>query len=393
MRILLVAMCDSVHTARWIAQLEGSGFSIVLFPSTPHRRIHPVIARVLRDHHSNLLRMRRSDRYLAFASGLIDLLIQKRLQGWRLRRLLKKQKFDTVHLLETQHAGYLYFRAMSKSSRPSPVALSVWGSDFAWFSQNSRHRERIAGVLTLVTFLFIECKRDEQLARKMGYLGECSQPIPASGGVGDLHALQSLISLNRPSLRNSIVVKGYTGFVGKASTSIQAVVHNAAHLRGFKIHVYSCSLWMVAKLHLLKKQTGLDIRPYRKKSLSHEEVLMMFRESRVSLSLSMCDGLPGSFREAVWTGAFPIESVNSCVDEWVTDKHQALLVDPHNLQSVVEALREALSDSNMVDHAWQINAVLAAQLSINATVTKVLVEYRRVLNYASTPKISSFNFS
>lgn len=392
MRILLVAMCDSVHTARWITQLEGSGFSIVLFPSTPHRRIHPVIARMLCDHHSNLLRMRRSDRCLAFALGLIDLLIQKRLQGWRLRRLLKKQEFDTVHLLETQHAGYLFFRAMSKSSCPSPVALSVWGSDFAWFCQNSRHRERIAGVLTLVTFLFIECKRDERLAREMGYLGECSQPIPASGGVGDLHALQSLISVNRPSLRNSIVVKGYTGFVGEASTSVRAVVHNADHLRGFKIHVYSCSLWMVAKLHLLKKQTGLDIRPYRKKSLSHEEVLMMFRESRVSLSLSMCDGLPGSFREAVWTGAFPIESVNSCVGEWVTDEHQALLVDPRNLQSVVEALREALSDSNMVDHAWQINASLAAQLSINATVTKVLDEYRRVLNSASTPKASSINF-
>lgn len=393
MKILLVGMCDSIHTARWIAQLEGSEFSILLFPSTPHRRIHPVIARLLRDPRSNLLRMRRSDRYLAFVSGLIDLFVQKRLQGWRLRRLLEKQRFDAVHLLETQHAGYLYLQAMAKGSCPSPVALSVWGSDFAWFSQNSRHRERIAGVLALVTFLFIECKRDEQLARRMGYSGKCSQPISASGGIGKLNTLKASGLLDRPSSRTSIVVKGYTGFVGRASTSIRAVVRNAPHLRGFKIHVYSCSLWMVAKLHLVKWHSGLDFRPYRKKSLSHEEVLTMFREARVSLSLSLCDGLPGSFREAVWTGAFPIESVGSCVDEWIADKRQSLLVDPRNLENVVEALREALSDSEMVDRAWQINAGLAAKLSTNETVAKVLVEYRRVLHSAPTHESTGTDFS
>jgi len=393
MRILIVAMCDSVHTARWISQLEGSGLSIVLFPSTPHRRLHPTITRMLSDPHSSLLRIRRSDRRLAFIFGLIDLLVAKRLQGWRLRRLIKGTGFDAVHLLETQHAGYLYLRAMSKVSHSLPVALSVWGSDFAWFSKFSRHRKRIAEVLALAKFLFIECRRDELLAREMGYSGECSQPIPASGGIGKLDMLKPLEALDRPSLRTSIVVKGYTGFVGKASTSILAVIQSANYLRGFTVHVYSCSLWMVAKLHLLRRKTGLDIRPYRKKSLSHEDVLTMFREARVSLSLSLCDGLPGSFREAAWAGAFPIESVGSCVDEWVADNQQVRLVDPQNLQSVVEALREALSNSNMVDQAWQKNAALATQLSTNEIVAKVLAEYNRVLNSVSTPKTTISNIS
>jgi len=393
MRILLVAMCDSVHTARWISQLEGSGLSIVLFPSTPHRRLHPTITRMICDPHPSLLRIRRSDRRLAFIFGLIDLLVAKRLQGWRLRRLIKSTGFDAVHLLETQHAGYLYRRAMAKVSHSLPVALSVWGSDLAWFSKYSRHREQIAGVLALVTFLFIECRRDELLARELGYLGDCSQPIPASGGIGRLDTFRSFENLDRPSLRTSIVVKGYTGFVGKASTSIRAVSQCANYLRGFTVHVYSCSLWMVAKLHFLRRQTGLDIRPYRKKSLSHQEVLTMFREARVSLSLSLCDGLPGSFREAVWTGAFPIESVGSCVDEWVADNQQVRLVDPNNLQSVVGALREALSNSGMVDQAWQKNAALATQLSTNEIVAKVLAEYNRVLNSVSTPKTTISNIS
>lgn len=379
MRILIVAMCDSVHTARWIAQLEGSGISLVLFPSTPHRRLHPIIAQMLRDPQSGLLRMRRSDRYLALSMGLLDLLTARRLQGWRLRRLLKEQHFDLVHLLETQHAGYLYSRAMSKDARRGPVALSVWGSDFAWFIKNSRHRALITKVLTFVTFLFIECKRDELLAREMGYTGECSQLIPASGGLGELNLTNASNSLARPSSRTSIVVKGYTGFVGQASTSIKAVVKSAGYLREFKIHVYSCSLWMMMKLILIRRKTGLDIRPYRKKSLSHEEVLAMFREARVSLSLSLCDGLPGSFREAAWTGAFPIESVGSCIDEWVVGKHQVRLVDPKEFQTVVDALQEALTDSEMVDRAWQSNAALSTKLSTNVTTANVLVEYRRVL--------------
>lgn len=386
MRLLLVAMCDSVHTARWIAQLEGSGFSIVLFPSTPHRRIHPVIDQMLRTNQPNFVEMRRIDRCLAFPLGLIDLLTSRRVQGWRLRRLLKNTHFDAVHLLETQHAGYLYRRAMSKSSYSLPVALSVWGSDFAWFIQDSRHRSRIAGVLASVTFLFVECTRDKILARQLGYSGECSRPIPASGGVGQLNTLTAFAALDRPSSRRSIVVKGYTGFVGQASVSIRAVVHNSALLRGFKIHVYSCSLWMVAKLKLVRKRTGLDIRPYRKKSLSHAEVLAIFREARVSLSLSLCDGLPGSFREAVWTGAFPIESIGSCVKEWASGEHQARLVDPKNLSDVSDALHSALTDSNMVDRAWKSNTALATQLSSDMITANVLVEYQRMLSSIPSPK-------
>ncbi len=386
MKVLLIAMCDSVHTARWINQLNGSEFKIVLFPSTPHRRLHSAIAQIIRKPGSDLLRMRRLDRYSAFIFGLIDLLFAQRLQGWRLRRFLEREHFDLVHLLETQHAGYLFLRAMRKRPHSSPVALSVWGSDFAWFVRKPRHQLRIKQTLELISFLFVECQRDELLARGLGYLRQCSQPISASGGVGRVESLRELSSLERPSLRTAIIVKGYTGFVGEASTSIRAVVQNAKHLQGFKIHVYSCSIWMVIKLRLTRKWTGLEIHPYRKKSLTHEEVLTLFRESRVSLSLSLCDGFPGSFREAVWTGAFPIESIGSCVNEWASSENQVRLVDPHDFESVVNSLGESLTDPNMVDYAWQLNAELAARLSTELTVSRVLVEYRRALNSGSALK-------
>jgi len=42
-KILIVAMADSVHTARWLRQFDSDEIEFVLFPSTPHRRIHGLI--------------------------------------------------------------------------------------------------------------------------------------------------------------------------------------------------------------------------------------------------------------------------------------------------------------------------------------------------------------
>ena len=44
-KILIVAMADSVHTARWLRQFDSDEIEFVLFPSTPHRRVHPAMVR------------------------------------------------------------------------------------------------------------------------------------------------------------------------------------------------------------------------------------------------------------------------------------------------------------------------------------------------------------
>ena len=48
-KILIVAMADSIHTARWLEQFELSKDEFILFPSSPHRCIHPKIVRLLSD--------------------------------------------------------------------------------------------------------------------------------------------------------------------------------------------------------------------------------------------------------------------------------------------------------------------------------------------------------
>jgi len=159
--------------------------------------------------------MRRFDRWTALPLGLLDLVARKRLQGWRLRRLLQRESFDLVHLLETQHAGYLFLASVEKSLPQLNVALSVWGSDLNWFRNHKRHHDRIRKTLNCISLLFVECDRDHALARSLGYTGMVSQPMSAGGGVGSIKALgDELATTKRPSERKTIVVKGYTGFVG-----------------------------------------------------------------------------------------------------------------------------------------------------------------------------------
>jgi hypothetical protein len=51
MRILLVAMANSIHTARWVDQLAGQGWDLHLFPSTDSWiEAHPELGNVTLHH-------------------------------------------------------------------------------------------------------------------------------------------------------------------------------------------------------------------------------------------------------------------------------------------------------------------------------------------------------
>lgn len=170
----------------------------------------------------------------------------------------------------------------------------------------------------------------------------------------------------QPSKRSDIVVKGYTGFVGMADVALKALLTIQDSLRGRQIHFYSVSVFMYLKLIIVRRRTGLDIRAYRKKSLSHQEVLSLFRLARLSLSLSKSDGLPGSMREAAWTGAFPIESRGSCVCDWTQEGTGVLIVNPDDFKEVAKAVVRVLCDDQLVDRAVAVNNSFVKRIGASA---------------------------
>jgi glycosyltransferase involved in cell wall biosynthesis len=377
MKILLVAMCDSVHTARWIGQFEGQEVYFQLFPSTPNRRIHPRIADQMGKRSSSFVRLALTDRLLALPLGVLDLVLGNRLRSYRLARLIKSESWDAIHLLETQHAGYLFHATARRVESLPPVALSLWGSDLVWFGKFDSHRQKIFALLRHVDLIFLECRRDIALATDLGFTGRFTPPLPASGGISDVEGWSPSTP---PSERQAIVVKGYTGFVGKADVAMRVIKDLKEVILERPIHFYSASFVMTLRLKYMRLRSGLDLHVHRKKSLSHEQVLELFRSARVSLSLSLSDGLPGSMREAAWTGAFPIESAGSCVCEWTEDGAGVLLVDPQHPSEVANALVRALTDDDLVDRAASVNTHLIHQLDSKAVSTAALEQYRLLIH-------------
>jgi len=318
------------------------------------------------------------DRVLALPLGLADLILRNRLRSFILRNLIVREKFDIVHVLECQHAGYLYEQAVKSIRQRPPAALSIWGSDLAWFGNSDSHKQQLRKLFDHVDLLFTECSRDQSLARDLGYVGVFAERLPASGGIGFELDGSSLQKWEVPSRRHGVVVKGYTGFVGKAWLALQALVDSRSLLSRFEISIYSANWWMLIYVRYLRFRYRMQIVAYRKKSLTHAEMLSIYKTARVSLAVSMCDGFPGSAREAMWAGAFPIESIGSCVGEWLVEGKSCLLIDPAKPKSIAAALERALLDDALVNGAAEYNADLRSQLTVEHVRNSAVREYHRV---------------
>lgn len=379
MKVLLIAMCDSSHTAGWIKQFVSTNVEFQLFPSTPHRRIHRSIREMMSCGPHPAVSIRRRDRLMAVPFGVFDLVLRNRLRSRQLRKILLTGQFDLIHVLETQHGGYLYTQAVDGIEPPTPAALSIWGSDLVWFARQKNHRRRLGETLKRFDLLFVECSRDITIARELGFTGDTSPLTPASGGIDHPRThFSNGGTVSAPSSRRVIMVKGYTGFVGRARNALRALLKVRHLLTDFEIHFYSVNVLMMIRLWHVRRRYGLRIIAHRKKTLTQSEVLDLFLAARLSLSLSASDGLPGSMREAAWAGAFPIESCGSCAEEWTDVGKGVMVVDPDVESQIVQAVTMALVDDHLVDGAVEVNAAFVSRMDAGSVRRTSFLQYEKL---------------
>lgn len=371
-RILIVAMADSIHTARWLIQFKDQDLSVVIFPSGPHRRIHPLLKALVVGDQTMKVAIVPMMRALSLPLYAADNFLPIGFRSSYLRHVIVRFRPEIVHALETQHSGYLVLQALAKLTNRPEFRLSLWGSDLVWFSRFRRHRRRLRNVLSKVDQLSIECQRDLPIARSLGFNGKVLPVLPASGGI-DLSDSLNSFETSAPHHRRKIIVKGYSGFVGRAPTALRALEVLADQARQYDIHIYSASVKTAWLARRLAKRTGMTIISHPKHSLSHDEVMSLFQQSRLSISISLSDGFPGSLREAMVAGCFPIESVNSCGNEWTIPQQTALFVDPLNDAEIVAAIQKALTDDTLVDVAAKLNWELA-QSRFSASSMKNIID-------------------
>ncbi len=365
-KILVVAMVDSVHTARWLEQFENSQDEFVLFPSSPHRRIHPKIKHLLGTSSVMNIAIPSGLRRTGLLLAVLDKLIDNRARGLLLRRVIRAFKPDILHAVETQGAGYITSVALKKISSKPFFILTLWGSDLFWFRRFKRHELKLQELMPQVDRLAMECQRDVAIANQLGFKGEQYPPFPVTGGY-DVEAFSKIVSTIPTSKRRVILVKGHTRFVGRAELALKALEDVRDLLDGYKIVVYSGDPKARQIARKLATRHSLDVTLYKRGSLAHDEVINLFSQARIYLGISLSDGLPNSLQEAMVLGAFPIQTNTSCADEWIVEGKNGFIVDPHNHESIVSALRKALENDALVDAAATLNlATSHQQLSVGS---------------------------
>ena len=278
-KIVFVCMFDSVHSARWLSQFENQKIDFLLFPSSPHRRVHPELERFLSGSEVATFRLVPLARYFALPLWVLDKFANNFFRGSLLKAAIRGFQPSLVHSLELQNAGYLALRALS-SGKPKGLKLLVtnWGSDIFWFQRFPKHKAKLQKLLQLADVYSAECERDVVLARNLGFTGHTMPVIPNSGGFSEPDfAIPRLV----PSERKTIALKGYQGWVGRAKVSLEAVREMSEELQGYKIIVYSANRSVLKLAKQIPQQTSLEIKEFGKAPMSHKQVLEMFAKSNI----------------------------------------------------------------------------------------------------------------
>jgi glycosyltransferase involved in cell wall biosynthesis len=357
-------MVDSIHTARWLNQFRDEPLDVEVFPSTPHRRLHPLVRELADGSHAMRLRISPGMRRLALVWGVADLLLGNRLRGWLLSRRVRQTDPMLIHALEIQHAGYLVLAARRALSGRRLVVTN-WGSDIYWFGRRARHRHRIAQVLALATDYSAECHRDHRLAVEMGFRGRHLPVIPNAGGLR-----LPEVGSERPSRRKILLVKGYSTFMGRADEVLAVLPRLGPVLDGIEVVAYSADHRTRRAARGLARALGRPVRVVAKHRLTHAEVLELMETARVYVGYSMSDAISTAMLEAMAHGAFPIQTDTSCADEWIIPGETGLLVPYGDADVLLDALRRALTDDALVDDAAVRNtAVCRERLDADAVRT------------------------
>ncbi len=294
-----------------------------------------------------------------------------------LAQVIRTIKPDIVHSLMIPNAGYLVLAARDRLGGKFPAwVVTSWGSDIYLHGRLTEHVDKVKAVLKACDYFSCECQRDVQPTKNMGLRGEVLPLLPAAGGFD----LTRVVQFRQPGLtsaRRLILLKGYQHWAGRALVGLRAISLCARELRGYRVAIYLASPEVKIAAELVSQSTGIPIEiiPFG----AHDDMLRLNGRARISIGLSISDGLPNSLLEAMVMGAYPIQSCTACADEWIVDGKTGLIVPPEDPEVVAAAIRWAVLDDDLVDGAAAENArVVAERLDYSVIRTQVIAMYEKV---------------
>ncbi len=442
MKILFIAEVGSIHVARWVNQLHGTGWDVRVFQPVPSAysvrgeflsgKIYlpydvnkpdtisveytlapkppTIITRAIRKG-LRILKIPLFDEKppnlatRAFRKGLRMLKIMPLEEGLVspearharfLADLIKQWRPDVIHSLgmfvnwRDNAIVLLRAREILGGKLPCPWVVSSWGIDMTLYpSLGEKERAEVEAILTVCDKLIVEGDRDLPLAQNLGFRGDVIAKLPAYGGI--TWKLQDNCVAGLSSSRRVIILKGRdnTDHVhaggdpqGRAMTAIKAFKMCRDLLKPYSIVIAQATPSVEAEAKALAA-SGMDITIYpNSMSLPYEEWLSLLGSARILIAVTASDGLPSTLIEAMSLGVFPVHSGLEIVREWITDGQNGLLVPPEDVQAVVRALHTALTNDALVDKASELNLELVSKNLSDSVIRPKVIDLYKTLSHS-----------
>jgi glycosyltransferase involved in cell wall biosynthesis len=370
-KLVIIGMAESSHLHRWIEVTQSvyPRARLLLFPSDSPN-LTKVKLRQIKGSHANtrIFRLFPNARINYVLNVFLDYFLGQTWRAFLLRYLLLIYRPKVIHFHEIQHGAYIYnyIHNYRRTHLESRYIISTWGSDLYLYHNLEIHKKKIQECLKWADIITAERKLEKEIVEKFDFNGEFIAPIYITVG----QSQNSKPKITLPSLRKTVIIKGYQDQAGRALNVLNALAGMSDVLRDFEILVFSASDSILAQVELIKSEYGLKIAIVNR--IPHSELQNIFRRSRLYIGMSISDGLSTSMVEAMAAGTFPIQSPNSAAGDFIEDKKSGFIVDPWNIGGLREAIRMALTDNNLVDDAVGVNlAKLASHYSYSVGVNKI----------------------
>ena len=273
----------------------------------------------------------------------------------KLARVISEIQPDLVHAMRIPFEGILASKAL-ENFRQIPLVISVWGNDFTLHGNATQWmRNSTKKVLTMVSGLHTDCRRDQELAFDWGFDRVVpTLVIPGNGGIDTSVFFPSTHQSTADEVR-VINPRGIRAYI-RNDTFFKSIPRIIEQIPGTS---FICP-GMLGMEEATKWLDLLGIRDYVKllPSISRQEMSEYFRQSAITVSPSTHDGTPNSLLEGMACGSFPVVGDLDSIREWIEPGKNGFLIDPGDPDQLAQAVIDAIRNKDLRDRAAKINVAI-----------------------------------
>ncbi len=344
MKIVMVSI-PSLHFFRWVNQLKESGHEIYWFDITGMSKDVSKINWVYQKTDWKLKwdypgRVFVKNRFLKVYNFLQKFNEYKTDEVFE--QYIKEIQPDVIH----SFALYLSCSPILNIMEKYPTLkwiYSSWGSDLYYFQNEPEYLKDIKNVLQRVNYLFTDCKRDFEIAKKYGFKGKFLGVFPGGGGF-DLQAMKSYkLPLEQ---KKTILVKGFQGRSGRVIPVLKAIERLQNELVNYQIVVFGSDTEVFDYMKDSELANWKNIKIIGK--IPHIAVMKLMGEALIYIGNSNSDGIPNTLLEAICMGVFPIQSnPGGATAEIIENGMNGFLIeDCESVEEIIYIITKALSLSD-----------------------------------------------